>query len=370
MATVIFKATEACNSNCIYCEVVKKHKPDVMSHNLLAVVFRRLNDYLLLHPGETINFTWHGGEACILGADYFNFARDLQEKYCSCTKNRIKHLVQSNLTILTQEMVNAFKSLGIEKVGSSFEPLPNIRGFGADRNSRLYNAKFMEGINLLAENGMSWGVIYVVHKRSLGMATRILHYLSNLNPSSQPMFNMIYLYKGDPHNLWITPEEFADFLGELVPLYWENRARFPHLQPISRFAERIVYGRKASTCDFSGKCAYAWVYIGPTGNASQCGRAGDFDYMGYGNIADKSLEEILHDPFRDRIEKRQEILQNAECKECRFWGLCHGSCPLDALNAYGTLDKPSPNCAWIKRLLEKYLEPVIGVRANLPPGQE
>jgi uncharacterized protein len=370
MATVIFKATEACNSNCIYCEVVKKRQPMIMSYDLLALVFKKMNEYLVARPEETVTFTWHGGEACLLGAEYFRKALELQETTCPGTKRRIRHYVQSNLTLLTQELIDAFKSLGINRVGSSFEPLPNIRGFGPSRDSRLYNEKFMEGVNLLAQNDMPWGVIYVVHRRSLGMARNIFYYLSNLNLSSQPMFNKIYLYQGDPHHLAITHEQYADFLGELLPLYWENRTRFPNLQPVSRFVERVVDGRKASVCDFSGKCAYAWLYVGPTGKTSQCGRSGDFDFLSYGNIRDRSLEDILHNPLRDQICRRQDVLPREGCRNCRFWGLCHGGCPLDAYVEHGTFMKPSPNCAWVKRFLEKYLEPTVGVRVNLPPEDE
>lgn len=370
MATVIFKATEACNSNCIYCEVVKKQQPTIMSDNLLALVFQRLDEYLADHPEEIIHFTWHGGEACLLGVAYFRLALALQEKYCPRTKCRIRHQMQSNLTLITQELVDVFKSLGIDRIGSSFDPLPNIRGFGPTRDSRRYNERFMEGVNLLNQNDVPWGAIYVVHRKSLGLGRKLFYYLTNLNLSSQPMINKIYLYCGDPHGLAITPEEFADFLGELLPLYWENRVRFPSLQPISRFVERIVSGRKASACDFSGKCAYSWVYIGPTGKTSQCGRSGDFEFMSYGNIEDSSLEAVLHHPLRDQIRQRQDVLPLNDCRDCRFWGLCHGGCALDAYVEHNTFMKPSPNCIWVKRLLETYIEPTLGVRVNLPPGTE
>jgi len=367
MATVIFKATEACNSNCIYCEVVKKHQPAVMGYDLLAVVFQRMNEYLAAHSEEKIIFTWHGGEACLLGVEYFKKALELQEKYCPQTKARIRHQIQSNLTLITQELIDAFKALGISRIGSSFDPLPTIRGFGPSRDSRRYNEMFMDGINLLKENAIPWGMIYVVHRRSLGLARKLFYYLTNLNFSSQPTINKIYLYRGDPSDLSISQEEFADFLGELLPLYWENRVRFPNLQPISRFVERVVYDRKASVCDYSGKCAYAWVYIGPTGMTSQCGRSGDFEFTRYGAIQDHSLEDILHHPMRNMIEQRQELLPREGCRDCRFWGICHGGCPLDALAEYNTFLKPSPNCAWVKLFLEKYLEPTVGVRINLPP---
>src|SRR4030042_4209396 len=145
MAVVIFKAVEKCKSKCIYCEVIKKHQDEIMNYSLLKMIFIRMNEYLKNNPNENISFTWHGGEVCLLSPDYFKVALELQEEYCSDTKSRIIHLVQSNLTLLTQEIIDAFKKLGIQQIGSSFEPIHNIRGFGIKRDSQSYNRMFMEG---------------------------------------------------------------------------------------------------------------------------------------------------------------------------------------------------------------------------------
>ena len=158
MITIIFKAVEKCNSNCIYCGVIQKQQEVIMRYDLLKEIFQKINEYLIKHPEEEITFTWHGGEVCLLGAKYFYKAIELLEKYCYTTKNRINHLVQSNLTLINQEIIDAFKILGIGSIGSSYEFIPHIRGFGKDRDSLAYNKKFFEGVNLVEKNGLRWGV--------------------------------------------------------------------------------------------------------------------------------------------------------------------------------------------------------------------
>jgi len=180
------------------------------------------------------------------------------------------------------------------------------------------------------------------------------------------MFNHIYLYDGECPELAVTPEEYADFLGALLPLYWENRLLYPHLKPISSFIESIQ-GTGGSACDYSGECAYRWLYIGPMGKVSHCGRAGDFNFIDYGNIKKRSIEEILSDTKRDTISERQKTLPENECKDCRLWGICHGGCPIDAYAAFGDFSKASPACKGIKRLVENYIEPVTGLRVEMPP---
>ena len=47
MPTIIFKATEACNCNCVYCDVVHKKKPRTIPNDLFKKVFERFNEYLI-----------------------------------------------------------------------------------------------------------------------------------------------------------------------------------------------------------------------------------------------------------------------------------------------------------------------------------
>jgi uncharacterized protein len=361
MITIIFKAVEKCNSNCIYCGVIKKHQNAIMQYDLLKEIFQKINDYLLKYPDEKICFTWHGGEVCLLGAKYFFKAIELLEKYCSATKDRITHLVQSNLTLINQEIIDAFKLLGMKTVGASYEFIPHIRGFGKNRDSIEYNRKFFEGVNLLEKNGMTWGVIYVVHKLSLQNPLEVFYMLTNLNVAGGAKMNKIYIYGEDTHNLAISGREYADFLGAILPAWWKHRERFAHLSPFSQFYESYMRQTNRMDCELAGQCSHRWLYIGPTGAASQCGRAGDFGILPYGNIQEQTFEELLNKPQRNDIKNRIDILQNGACKDCRFWKVCHGGCPLDAILINGALNTKAPHCDWIKPFLTEYFEPITGL---------
>ena len=367
MAVIIFKTIEKCNSNCVYCDVIKKHQDNVMSFDLLELIFEKINEYLTNKPKEKVYLTWHGGEVCLLGAGYFEKAFELQEKHCSETKSRIEHLVQSNLTLINQKIINAMRKLDINQIGSSYEPLPHIRGFGKKRDSDAYNRRFLKGSNLLNDNDINWGVIYVVHRKSLEKPLDIFHYLMNMNLQSQPNFNKVYIFDEDKHNLAITPEEFADFLGAIFPVWWEHKDRYPNVEPFCGITKNIKDKNMELVCESSGNCGHEWVYIGPEGDTSQCGRSGDYGVLSYGRIQDLSLEKILGDKQRNQIPRRQAVLPKTECKDCRFWGMCHGGCPLDAFMVYGDFNRRTPNCDVLRIFVEKYFEPITGLRADFRP---
>lgn len=118
MPTIIFKATEACNCNCVYCDVVHKKKPRTIPNDLFKKVFERFNEYLIEFPHEEICVIWHGGEPCMAGIDLYRTALQHLKEICPTTRNRIRFAIQSNITMISQDFIDVFKEMGIYTVGT------------------------------------------------------------------------------------------------------------------------------------------------------------------------------------------------------------------------------------------------------------
>ncbi|MBK8805534.1 MAG: radical SAM protein [Bacteroidales bacterium] len=362
MAVLIFKALENCNSNCVYCDVIKKHKTHILGYDLLELIFTRINEYLLENTQEDFSFTWHGGEVCMLGAEYFERALYLQETICDKTKHRINHLVQSNITLINQDIIDVFKKLGIDSIGSSFDPLHGIRGFGPERDSKSYMKLFFKGYDLLQKNNLRVGIIYVVHKQSLLNPLETVQFLTNFNTSSGIQFSKAYIYHEDKHNLALSMEEYAHFLGIVFKEWYKKQSIYPAITPFTGFINSAKSGQCSMSCTLSGKCAKNWINITPEGMTSQCGRTGDFELVQLGSIKDKTFKELFDAPFKNQIEARRNLLLNSSCKACRFWMVCHGGCPLDAYMQHGDFMAKADECAWIKTFLTEYFEPITGFK--------
>jgi len=365
MAVIIFKPIEKCNSNCIYCDVVtRKDQQAVMSFELLEIVFKNINEYLLSKPDDKLSLIWHGGEPLLLGVDYFKKALEFQEKHCSQTKNRLEHAMQSNLTLINQDFIDVLKEMGINTLGTSYDPEPHVRGGGADRDTAAYNKKFFKGLNLLEENNIGFGFIYVVTKKSIQKPLDVFHVLSNFKLSGGFMMNPVLIYGDDKNDIAITPEEYCDFLGTIFPYWYKHKDRFPMVDPFNNMMRNVRDKQISLGCSDAGDCAYHYAYIGPKGEASQCGRAGDWGIISYGNIKDRSLIDIYNDKSRDILVERTEMLPEGDCKDCRFWYICHGGCPLDAYSKHNEFLRKSSWCEAKKGFLEKYFEPITGLKAE------
>jgi uncharacterized protein len=360
MAVLIFKPIERCNSNCLYCDTITKQQESTMDLGLLEVLFTRINEFLDSNPHENLVFTWHGGEVCLLGAEYLAHARRIQDEICPSTKQRIHHHIQSNLTLLNQDLIDGFNELGITSFGTSYDPVPHIRGMGKNRDSDKYNREFYRATRLLAQNGIKWGVIYTVHGKALGRAKELFYYLTNMNMENPPQFNMVRSFQDHRKAYSVTGEQFADFLGEIFAIYWPNRERYGAVQPFTWYIDAVINRNTTLVCEMSGQCAYHWLYIGPEGEAAHCGISGDYKVFDYGSIRDRSFSEILADKNRDLIALRSKEMPQTHCKDCRFWGICHGGCPAGAYIEYRDLGLPAPSCTVTKIFLERYFEPITG----------
>ena len=361
MATVIFKPTEACNSSCIYCDLVGKKTPGPkrMPFETLELFFRRVNEFLLERPQESIKIIWHGGEPLLLGPRYFERAQHYQEKHCSETVTRIRHTIQSNLTLLSREFIEPMRKLGVTGFGTSYDPIDNIRGLGAKRDWRAYNRRFLEAICLLEEEGFNWGVVYVVTRHSLAQPLEIFNFLTNLSPQKTLKFNPVLVLGDGLDHIKISPAEYMEFLGAIFPTWWRNRADFGPIEPLSSLVQNLYDDRKSLACLDSGACSDSHLGVLPDGSMSHCGRSATWGLLNYGSIQERSFSHVFSDPQREMLLRRNAVLLDTECKGCRFWDICHGGCPLDVWAAAGSFFHKSGWCHAKKGLIERYIEPMV-----------
>ncbi len=362
MPTLIFKETEACNSNCIYCDVIARKKPRTINEEKLTKVFFHINEYLEKNPEETFSIVWHGGEPLIVGANFYRKVLDIANRYCPATKCRIEYDLQSNLTLITQELIDIFKEMGIKRVGTSYDPYTGIRGFGPQRDSDAYNRAFFRGIELLEKNGLSWGFIYVVTKFVLDKPLELFYILTNFRTRGCFQLHPVYSYKNeDQNNVGITAKDFAVFWGTIFKEWWDHRERYPFVDPFFSYLNHYTKGGPVC-CSDSGKCAYSHIYIGPEGEYSHCGRSSDWDVFEVGNIDNLSIVDVFNHPYREEIARRGAHLRENDCKDCEYFKLCHGGCPLDGWNKSGSIMTKTEWCLSRMYFLKKYFEPITGLK--------
>jgi uncharacterized protein len=363
VATLILKATEACNSRCAYCDVVRKPRqgPTTMSPEVLERVFLRIDELLREAPAEELEVVWHGGEPLLPGPGFYELAAELQQRHCAATSPRIAHSVQTNLSLFSREFARVFRRLGMDCIGTSYDPLVGVRGPGDSPDTAAYNAKFMQGLRIAEEEGFGWGVIYVVTRLALERPLEVFHFMTNLKLDGGINFHPVLVYGPEPRHLAITPEEFADFLGAIFPEWWRHQDRYREVEPFRSLVRNAREGAFSLGCGDSGSCSDLHWNVAPDGAVSHCGRSADWGLLDYGTVFDRSFAEMRRDPQRRELARRNDVLPHGECRGCRLWAVCHGGCPLDAWAAEHAFDHKTPWCQAKLRFVERYFEPITGL---------
>jgi len=356
------KVTEDCNSNCRYCYSGKSRAG--MSQEVLEALYTRINEYLFDNPEETVEILWHGGEPLLAGPSFFREALALERKHCVRTGSRIRYSIQSNLTLLTEEIVDLLGEMDIRSVGTSFDPQPGIRGPGKEIDSDQYNRSFFRGLGLLERSGLTFGINYVVTQKSLAHPLDVFYFLTNLSPAGTVFLNPVLILGGKGQDLAVSPSEHLQFLGTIFPHWWKNRGRYPGVQPFAALTERILGKKTEPGCMDFGTCnsSSRHIELTPEGEALQSGYAGELEMPRYGNIREMAIAKILQNERKEEFVRTVQELRNSSCADCRFWDLCHESLPQPTLPRDATLMFRTQWCETRIRFIEDVFEPVTGVR--------
>ena len=363
------KPTEACNGTCVYCAANgSSAKTKVFPEAELGRLFQIFLDWLVQDDRRKLRFTWHGGEPLLCGRDFYRRVVEEQRRVFGPELRRVKNAMQSNLSLITERWVPGLRDLlGDQAIGTSFDIVQDIRGLRSGGNlAELW----FRALHVLRANSIAVGAVYVVHKKSLGRAGDVYYYFRNLDPALHIRFNPLYregrASSEDSQSLWITAEEYGEFLVELCEVWLADHRRAP-VMPLVEWL-RAWKGRYRLCCDSRGRCHETHLGINPDGGVYGCGRASDNGAHKLGNIFEDDLADILVRRPRSDLASRPARLRAGWCRDCRYWPLCHGGCPMLAWLYYGDLCRETYFCASRRRLFE-HLEQRFGPPAHLRPAR-
>jgi radical SAM protein with 4Fe4S-binding SPASM domain len=209
-------------------------------------------------------------------------------------------------------------------------------------------------------------MIYVVHKKTLQCTPEdIFYHLINIAYDGSIKFNPVLIDGYDKHNLTISEEEYAHFKGKIFLEWWKNRFIAPQIGNFRDYYLQIVNKPYSGVCTNTGRCAFRWLYISPNGDVTHCCES-DLRNNSYGNIRDRSLEDLYFHEERNKILSRHYILPKNDCSECILWGICHGGCSWAAKNSRNSFNSTF-RCSSKKIFFFEYFIPTTGLKIDLKP---
>ncbi len=291
-----------------------------MPLSVVEQLFRNLSDYVESHPGSTVNILWHGGEPMLMGKKFFKDVLDLDRKIF---KNRPTQIMQSNLTLATEDLLNVLSELlNGRGIGTSLDPFEDYRNL---RDGSSYLSRWYEGFESAVSHGFRVGMVYVVHGKSLNYPQKIYYYFKNMGVDS---LTLIPLEEpaGAFDGFRLDNMSWGRFLAELYRIWQNDNCSLP-LEPFATW-ECISSGADDSTDSYneSLSCCEPTLAISPEGDVYPCVRLLDIGEGKIGNMISNSLDAILTRPESSWRSTRREIITQGECGSCQWWKFCAGGC--------------------------------------------
>jgi uncharacterized protein len=348
--SVILLPTSECNVACDYC--FEHKEPHRLSPALLPLLTRRLLDHLEHENIEVCEIYWQGGEAMIMGPEWFAEAGDLMGRAAEERGRKFVHYLQTNLISYSGSWNRVIHGMFNGSVGTSMD-YPNVHRklfkVGAEAYTKLWTKRLHEA----RAAGINIGVIAVLHQASLEAgAERFYRYFTE--DLGLDDFQVNTPFSGGPAKeveggFQLDNGELARFLGELFDIWIrDGHTAGVSLGPFDALIDHFV-GRPARLpCIWKENCSNQFISVDARGTVAQCDCwVTSYPEYFFGNMfREPDLTRMLKTSRarKDFVDRPKHLMEHEDCLACRYLSICHGGCPVRTYSAKGTLLAKDPYC--------------------------
>ncbi len=322
MLTLILKANNSCNLRCEYCSVGDKSDSKMMSESEMMYALEWFSKFARERKELNPAIIFHGGEPLLIPVKQY---RNCIDKLFSENADLNFTLnIQTNGTILNNEIINLFKNYNINP-GISIDGSESVH----DSQRKTINgektfSKIINNIKTLKENEINVSTLMVLTRKSL---FENLDYLKLFSELELPLkINPLYS-AGEAvkhQELFLKSGEYAEYMIRVFEYLIDNEIQIS-LLPLEYILQAVIIGNTAPRgCIFSEKCSESFICVNQDGNIFPCGRFADDKLQILGNIYDginKNGQQILKE-----LKSIRTFKIRSECKNCKYKTLCNGGC--------------------------------------------
>jgi uncharacterized protein len=333
-----------CNLGCDYCYYLDKHAlyPGETSYRMPDDV---LEAYIVQHiaacPDPVIRFSWHGGEPCLLGLDYFRNIVALEDKHCPPNR-RIVNGIQTNGTLLDEAWCRFFADEGFV-VGVSLDgpqALHDLHRVTRDRKPTHEQA--VRGYTLLQQHHVASEILCVANADNVRHPLQVYRFFKQLKAQYVTFLPLVEPRpdaRGGVSRRSVPPEAFGTFLCTIFD-EWQSQDIGRIKVQIFEEAARTAFGQAHTLCIFRPSCGDVPV-VEHNGDFYSCDHFVDERHR-LGNIRETRLVDLLESPAQRAFGQAKMDTLPRTCQVCEVVEMCNGGCPknrfLQAPNGQGRLN--------------------------------
>jgi uncharacterized protein len=336
-----------CNLECSYCFYLEKERL-YLDHGGLRmkpeVLETFVRDYIAAQPGDTVHFTWQGGEPTLLGVAFFEQAVALQQRYAN--GRTIENAFQTN-GVLLDERWGEFLARHRFLVGLSLDGPARLHdAYRVDRGGQPTFERVMAGLTVLKKHRVDFNTLTTLHRKNAPHALEVYRFLREVGSGFLQFIPIVERAAAScDHDLWLAPPpepadtgaldsqvtpwsvrpmEFGDFLCRIFDEWVQRDVGRVFVQQFDA-ALANWRGAPAGICVFSPDCGRA-LAVEHNGDVYSC------DHYVYprhrlGNLMHTALGALVDGPQQRAFGRAKSATLPRFCRECPVRFACHGECP-------------------------------------------
>lgn len=318
----------ACNLACGYCYYLDKahlhsgRSLPRMSAEILEIYIRQ---HIEASAGQTVFFSWHGGESTLAGLAYFQQIVDIQKRFLPPGRMALNGM-QTNGTLLNEDWCRFLKNENFV-VGVSIDGPEEFHSkFRLRKNGTSSFNDVLQGIQLLKSFDIPFELLCVVSSGNVGFPNEVYRFLKNLQPGFITFIPLVERLSETCEVLdnSVNAKAFGEFL---CAIFDEWKAADIGKVKVQIFEEalRTAFGVEHSHCIFRPTCGLVPV-VEHNGDFYSCDHFVEPKYR-IGNIQEKSLKEMLESEAQRAFGQAKLNSLPKYCRNCEVLSMCNGACP-------------------------------------------
>ncbi|WP_407397340.1 putative heme d1 biosynthesis radical SAM protein NirJ1 [Anaerovibrio sp.] len=344
---VVWNSTKTCNLKCRHCYMSSDNKK--YQNELTTEEAKSFIDDLADFKVPVLLFS--GGEP-LIRPDFFELAEYAQNK-------GVRPTLSTNGTLITREVAQRIKDIGVGYVGISLDGLKNVN----DKFRGVDGAyeKAMQGIQNCVAVGQRVGLRFTINHHNIQELDNIFDFIERENINRVCFYHLVYSGRGNAMmDEDVTPEESRRAMDIIIRRTkdFEERGLEKEILTVDNHCDGVYMYLKALASGDDKLAAQIKEFISMNGGNRSGIAFGEVDPFGYvhpdqftqhhtfGNVRDKKFSEIWTDtshPIMAGLKDRKHLLKG-RCSKCKFLDNCNGNFRTRAEARTGDFWESDPAC--------------------------
>lgn len=328
----IFVVSKNCNFNCIYCQAGNLNQNE--NYNMSKETARRAVDIAMDSPSRYLTFEFQGGEPLM----NFETIKYIVEYSKSISNGKfIEYNLVSNLTLLTDEMIEFFIENGVS-ICTSIDGNRELQNINRPYKNADSYEETVNKIKKLKEKQIKVNAIETTTKHSLDKYKEIVDEYIKLDLDSIFIRPLTRLGKADNNwrNIGYDAEEFLEFYKKAFDYIIEKNKQGIFLSEghSNIFLKKILLNQPVNYMELRSPCGgaigqLAYYY---DGNVYTCDEGRMLSEMGddsfkVGNVYENTYKELMQCECTKAMCISSCIECLPYCSTCAYMPYC-GTCPV------------------------------------------